>query len=110
LKALGVRLAVDDFGTGYAGLGYLQNFPLDTLKIDRSFVADLGDADGDTAIVEGVIAMAHGLGMLTVAEGVETAAQAGRLRALGCDLGQGWHFARAVSPRAATRLLQQGRQ
>jgi len=110
LKALGVRLAVDDFGTGYAGLGYLQNFPLDTLKIDRSFVANLGDADGDTAIVEGVIAMAHGLGMLTVAEGVETAAQAGRLRALGCDLGQGWHFARAVSPRAATRLLRQGPQ
>lgn len=105
LKSLGVRLAVDDFGTGYAGLGYLQNFPLDTLKIDRSFVTTVGD-DGGAAIVEGVVTMAQGLGVLTVAEGVEAAAQASQLRELGCDLGQGWYFSRAISPRAVPRLLQ----
>jgi diguanylate cyclase (GGDEF)-like protein/PAS domain S-box-containing protein len=109
LKALGIRLAVDDFGTGYAGLGYLQNFPLDTIKIDRSFVTTLGN-DGGAAIVEGVVAMAQGLGVRTVAEGVETATQASRLRELGCDLGQGWHFSRPISSQAMTRLLRHAPQ
>ena len=106
LKSLGIRLAVDDFGTGYAGLGYLQNFPLDTIKIDRSFVTALAE-EGGAAIVEGVVAMAQGLGVLTVAEGVETVTQVSQLRGLGCDLGQGWHFSRAVPSRSVPRLLRQ---
>ena len=106
LKTLGVGLAIDDFGTGYASLGYLRQFPLDTLKIDRSFVAALEGDDG-AALVEAMVTLAHRLGLRTVAEGVETAAQADRLRALGCDLGQGWLFAKPSPARAAGRLLRQ---
>jgi diguanylate cyclase (GGDEF)-like protein/PAS domain S-box-containing protein len=93
LKDLGVRLAIDDFGTGYSSLSYLKQFPFDELKIDAAFVAGLGHPSDD-AIVAATIDMAHGLGMVAAAEGVETTTQLDRLRDLGCDLAQGFLLAR----------------
>jgi len=90
LKELGVGLAVDDFGTGFSSLVYLKQFPVDELKIDRSFVAGLGTDPGDLAIVTSCIQLAHGVGVRAVAEGVETPEQEQALAALGCDLGQGF--------------------
>jgi diguanylate cyclase (GGDEF)-like protein/PAS domain S-box-containing protein len=90
LKDLGVRLALDDFGTGYSSLSYLQQFPLDTVKIDRSFVATLGQARGGLAIIRATLAMAQALGLRVTAEGVETALQLELLRELGCQYGQGF--------------------
>jgi EAL domain-containing protein (putative c-di-GMP-specific phosphodiesterase class I) len=96
LKELGVRLSVDDFGTGYSSLLYLRSYPIDTLKIDRSFVGGMDGSDNDGAIVEGVIRLAHALGLEAVAEGVETPEQRARLEALGCELGQGYLWARPM--------------
>jgi diguanylate cyclase (GGDEF)-like protein/PAS domain S-box-containing protein len=96
LKNLGVGLAVDDFGTGYSSLTYLKKFPIDELKIDRSFIMGLGSDTGDSAIVGSCIDLAHAVGIRAVAEGVETPAQLETLRAMGCDLAQGYHFARPL--------------
>ena len=97
LKALGVRLSIDDFGTGYSNLGYLKRFPVDSVKIDRSFVAGLGRAgEGDGNVVQALVGLAHSLGMSVVAEGVETPAQRDELRAAGCELGQGYYFSRPL--------------
>ena len=89
LKRTGVRLCLDDFGTGYSSLTYLCRLPVDVVKIDRSFVAGLGISDRDSSVVAAIISMAGTLGHDLVAEGVETTAQAGRLRALGCEMAQG---------------------
>jgi Amt family ammonium transporter len=105
LRALGVKLVLDDFGTGYSSLSYLRRLPLDTIKIDRSFVSGLGTDEADLPIVQAVISLAHGLGVNVVAEGIETEAQLARLRELGCDRGQGFWFARPLPPDELPRLL-----
>jgi diguanylate cyclase (GGDEF)-like protein len=105
LKQLGVRLALDDFGTGYSSLYYLSRFPVDIIKIDRAFIADLGlDASNDL-IVAAMIRLAHDLGMTTVAEGVETPDQHRLLGELGCDHCQGFYFARPMAPARLHDLL-----
>jgi diguanylate cyclase (GGDEF)-like protein len=101
LKRLGVRLLLDDFGTGYSSLSYLRNFPFDVVKIDRSFVATLGESEDDGAILKAVVQMAAALEMSVIAEGVETREQADRLAALGYDRVQGFYFGR---PKPATEL------
>ncbi|MFN2464396.1 MAG: EAL domain-containing protein [Candidatus Dormibacteria bacterium] len=105
LKALGLSISIDDFGTGFSSLAYLKRFPLDELKIDKSFVDGLGQDSEATAIVAAVMGMAHALGLRVVAEGVETGAQAAQLRMLGCDEAQGYHFARPGTPGAVDELL-----
>ena len=97
LKDLGVRLLIDDFGTGYSSLTYLQRFPVDGIKVDRSFVAGLGTDSEAEAIVSAVIGLAHGLGLVAVAEGVETEEQVRHLIDLDCDVAQGYHFGRPSS-------------
>ncbi|NAZ87581.1 putative bifunctional diguanylate cyclase/phosphodiesterase [Kineococcus indalonis] len=97
LKELGIGIAVDDFGTGYASLTYLQRFPVDELKIDRSFVTGLGVSDGDTAIVRTCVQLAHAVGVRAVAEGVETEQQRDALVAMGCDFAQGYFYSRPLS-------------
>jgi len=109
LRALGVHLSVDDFGTGYSSLAYLRRFPVDALKVDRSFVAGLGEDAEDSAIVEAVVSMAHSLHLSVVAEGVETDEQLARLRELGCELAQGFYFAAPVPPAALHPLGAQSR-
>jgi diguanylate cyclase (GGDEF)-like protein len=109
LRALGVRLVLDDFGTGYSSLGYLRRYPIDILKIDRTFVDDLGaDGQGDAAIVAAIAAMARALGMETVAEGVETPGQLARLCALACEYLQGYHLCRPVPAEQLERELRAG--
>jgi diguanylate cyclase (GGDEF)-like protein len=105
LKALGVRLSIDDFGTGYSSLSYLRRFPLDTLKVDRTFVADADTDRGDAAIASAIIAMAHQLGLRAIAEGVERPGQAEFLRAQGCDAMQGYLFSRPVPAHEVEALL-----
>jgi diguanylate cyclase (GGDEF)-like protein len=105
MKALGVTLVLDDFGTGYSSLAHLRRFPIDTLKIDRSFVEGLDGSDTDSAIVAAIINMSRGLRVEVIAEGIETAAQAARLRELGCELGQGYYYARPLPADHITALL-----
>jgi diguanylate cyclase (GGDEF)-like protein/PAS domain S-box-containing protein len=100
LKALGLSLAIDDFGTGYSSLSYLQRLPVDTVKIDRSFIDGLGTERENSAIVAATVKMAHALALTVVAEGVETPLQAAELRGLKCDYAQGWHFGRPQPPDA----------
>jgi len=106
MKALNVKLGIDDFGTGYSSLSYLSRFPTDTLKVDKSFVGlmELGEGE-NVAIVRTIVALAHALGMDVIAEGVETAAQLTRLRAIGCEYGQGYFFAQPLPSDAATALM-----
>jgi diguanylate cyclase (GGDEF)-like protein len=108
IRDLGVGLVLDDFGTGYSSLSYLRRLPLDTIKIDRSFVAGIDDDNSNLPIVRAVIALAHALGIEVVAEGIETVGQLERLRELVCDRGQGDYYARPQPPEALERLLAGG--
>jgi CheY-like chemotaxis protein len=108
LKSLGMRISIDDFGTGFSSLAYLKRFPLDELKIDKSFVDGIGIDSDSTAIVAAVMGMAHALDLHVVAEGVETADQLSRLRTLGCDEVQGYYFARPSTPAVIDTLLAAG--
>jgi len=108
LRALGVRVAIDDFGTGYSSLEYLKRFPVDVLKLDRTFVNEMDSLPADAAIVQAVITMGHALGMRITAEGVERAEQAAQLRLLGCDTAQGFHFARPAAAEIVEELLDGG--
>jgi EAL domain-containing protein (putative c-di-GMP-specific phosphodiesterase class I) len=105
LRDLGVRIAIDDFGTGYSSLSYLSQLPLDVLKIDKSFVDRICDRTLDTSLVEAIIMMSQGMGLTTVAEGVEEVDQAQWLRANRCSLGQGYLWSRPVELAAARELL-----
>jgi diguanylate cyclase (GGDEF)-like protein/PAS domain S-box-containing protein len=107
LKQLGLRLAIDDFGTGYSSLSYLHGFPIDVLKIDRSFISRLRNERHDVAIVEAVIALARGLNMEVTAEGIETNEQLTRLEQLGCDNGQGYYFGRPMPAESVTLVLSE---
>ncbi|MEQ1786585.1 MAG: EAL domain-containing protein, partial [Acidimicrobiales bacterium] len=109
LRRLGVRLAVDDFGTGYSSLSYLRQFPVDILKIDRSFIAPLTDAGESPLLVHGLLELGRTLGLELVAEGIETATQLTHLRQQGCHLGQGYLFAKPVDAAVAGSLLTTGR-
>ncbi len=108
LSEIGIRLVLDDFGTGYSSLAYLNRFPFDALKIDRSFVDGLGLEQERTAIVEAVIGMARALSLDAIAEGVENEAQLSELRRLGCDYAQGHLFSRPLAPQKVTTLLREG--
>ena len=105
LKALGVRLSIDDFGTGYSSLGYLKKFPVDSVKVDRSFVDGLGIEGEDSAIVAAVVSLGHALGLSVVAEGVETSGQLHALLGLGCDRAQGYWFSGPRTPPDFAALL-----
>lgn len=110
IKEMGVRIAVDDFGTGYSSLAYLRRFPIDTLKIDRSFVAGVITEPGDAVIAKTIISMAHNLKLEVVAEGVETIAQLEFMRAYGCQEVQGFFFSRPLPPEEFAALVRQDRQ
>lgn len=108
LKELGVRVAIDDFGTGYSSLSYLKRFPVNTVKIDRSFIGGLDIDIEDEVLVSGMIGFGHALGLNVVAEGVETDQQLARLKELGCELAQGHRFSEPLPAEDATLLLAKG--
>jgi diguanylate cyclase (GGDEF)-like protein len=108
IKELGVKLSIDDFGTGYSSLSYLHRFPIDTLKVDRSFVSAMEDSSGNGEIVRTVIALANALQLSVIAEGIESIEQFHRLRALGCEYGQGYLFSKPVPVLEAHRMLEAG--
>jgi EAL domain-containing protein (putative c-di-GMP-specific phosphodiesterase class I) len=108
LRGRGVRVAIDDFGTGYSSLSYLRKFPIDALKIDQSFVSNIGAAGDDASIVTAVISMARSLNLLVIAEGVETTDQRAFLLAHDCDQAQGFSFSRPIPAEAFAKLLRAG--
>lgn len=106
LKTVGIKLALDDFGTGYSSLSYLKSFPVDAIKIDRSFISELHRSSTSTALVEAIINLSQALGAYTVAEGIEYADQAAALRKLGCDRAQGFYYCRPLPAQALSALLR----
>jgi len=109
LKDIGVQLAIDDFGTGFSSLSYLQRFPIDTIKIDQSFVQDIDDDAEETTIVSAIIAMGKSLKMLVVAEGIETAEQLDFLKSKECEEGQGYYYSRPVPAEEFAGLMAANR-
>jgi predicted signal transduction protein with EAL and GGDEF domain len=105
LKGLGVRIAIDDFGTGYSSLAYLRRFPIDMLKVAREFVDGLGRDAHDDVITRAIVELANTLGLLTVAEGIETTEQSETVAALGCDIAQGYLFSRPIEAEAASAVM-----
>jgi EAL domain-containing protein (putative c-di-GMP-specific phosphodiesterase class I) len=105
LKAIGIRVAVDDFGTGYSSFAYLQQFPVDALKIDRSFINDVARRSDATALVRTLIQLGKGLNLETLAEGIETRAQLTTLQLERCDKGQGFLFSRPVDAMAIDQMI-----
>ena len=108
LKRLGVRLAIDDFGTGYSSLSYLRRFPIEILKVDRSFVEGVAEGPENSAIVNAIVNLARTLNLEVIAEGVEEVGQHDALRRMGCPLGQGFLYAPAVSSHTAEAILTGG--
>lgn len=106
LKELGVHLHVDDFGTGYSSLSYLHRFPVDSLKVDRSFVMNMGESPENLAIVQTVVALARSLGLSVIVEGIETEEQLALVQGMGCDYGQGWLFSKALEPTQVEEVLR----
>ena len=106
LKRLGVQLAIDDFGTGYSSLGYLRQFPIDIIKIDKSFVSPLDGQERESQLVRTIVDLARGLGTKTVAEGIETVEQAEELARLGCHYGQGFHYSHPLEVEAFSNMLR----
>ena len=109
LRSIGVQIAIDDFGTGYSSLAYLKRFPIDTLKVDRSFIRDIPADSGDKKITRAIIAMAHSLKLKVVAEGVETADQLKFLRAQRCDTVQGYFLHRPLPEAEVAEVLKLNR-
>jgi EAL domain-containing protein (putative c-di-GMP-specific phosphodiesterase class I) len=105
LKRLGLRIAIDDFGTGFSSLSRLRRFPVDVLKVDRSFVAGMDSDEEDTAIVKAVVGLAHSLGMTAIAEGVESPGQLAALRLIGCDAAQGFSISPPLDSESVTSFL-----
>ena len=108
LKTIGVRLAVDDFGTGFSSLSYLTRFPIDALKLDRSFVHHIIDCLGDAAVIRAIISLANSLNLRVIAEGVETREELAFLQAQNCDEGQGYYFTRPMAAEQFAKLVQTG--
>jgi EAL domain-containing protein (putative c-di-GMP-specific phosphodiesterase class I) len=106
LRALGLQIAVDDFGTGYSSLTYLKHLPVDSLKIDKSFVRQLATDPSDLAIVRSIVELGHNLGLRVIAEGVEDAASWDKLGEHGCDAGQGYYLGRPTPPSDFERWLR----
>jgi len=106
LRALGVQVQIDDFGTGYSSLSYLQRFPVDTLKIDRSFIGRISAGDDSVEIVRSIVNLAHGLGLTVIAEGVETQEQLNFIKALACELGQGYLISKPLEPDRAYEYIR----
>ena len=109
IKETGVRIALDDFGTGYSSLSYLERFPIDELKLDREFIARMASGDDDPVLVRAILDMAHALGLVVVAEGIETEEQATVLRELGCERAQGYALARPAAAEAVAELVSPAR-
>jgi EAL domain-containing protein (putative c-di-GMP-specific phosphodiesterase class I) len=106
LKTLGVRIAIDDFGTGYSSLAYLRQFPVDALKIDRSFISGIAEShESSNALIHTLVQLGKTLGIKTLGEGIEDHAQLQRLQREQCDLGQGFLFARPLEPAAVEKLV-----
>jgi EAL domain-containing protein (putative c-di-GMP-specific phosphodiesterase class I) len=107
IKAMGVRIAIDDFGSGYSSLAQIKRFPIDTLKVDRSFIRQIGSAEPDGSVADAIIAMGKTLSLTVVAGGVETEAQQTYLSDHACDQLQGYHFSKPVQPEQFAELLRQ---
>jgi EAL domain-containing protein (putative c-di-GMP-specific phosphodiesterase class I) len=107
IRAMGVKIAIDDFGTGYSSLSYLRRFPIDTLKIDKSFINEITTDEDEAAIAKAIVMMGQALGLTVIAEGVETPEQLEYLTTLGCDVIQGYLFSTPLSTEAFTELLME---